>query len=107
MGKTKRKMKKKLRDFRIWIVKKSFPDKDLSFLFDPLSFELGLVQMQSEKEYTNTNYEFMSTKHIKEVLVSKMIPNLVNHIDYEVVREGDKVICKGELTVAERRVQEC
>lgn len=91
------------RNFKYKLAQKLYPNEDLSFLFDPVHFGLGLIQMRGTETYKRNDYERMATSHIKEVLASQMIPNLIDRIEYEVVEEGDNITCYGELTIAERR----
>lgn len=101
----KYRINKKNRGVRFWLAKKIMPSGGFTFLNDPMGFEIGLTQLKSEKVYDEGTYEFLNVKHIKEVLVNQMTQNMANHLDYEVKKEDGKVICIGELTLAERRVK--
>ena len=98
------KTRRKWRHFKFWIARKMFPNGELRFLDNPLILDISLKQISSSKAYATKEYEFINDKHIKEVLVTEMTQNLVNHLDYEVDNKGSITVCKGALTIAEREV---
>lgn len=93
-----------MRHFKFWLVEKMFPDGELKFLHDPWITDLRLSQIFAEHTYDQESYKFIGSQHAKEVLVTDMLQNLVNHLDYETIWEDDTVKCTGKLTIAQREV---
>jgi len=98
------KARRKWRHFKFWLARKMFPNGELRFLDNPLILDISLKQISSVKSYATQDYDFINDKHIKEVLVNNMLDNLVEHLDYEVDKNGSITVCKGFLTLAEREV---
>ena len=104
MKQMKQKIKRKWRHFKFWVVRRLFPSGELRFLENPMIVDISLKEIMASKAYASKDYDFIGERHIKEVLVNMMIQNLANRLDYEIERQGDYVLCKGVITVAEREV---
>ena len=100
MRRMRMKIKRKIRHFKYWLVRKMFPEDDLGFLVVPGQVDVKLKQITATQVTTRSNHDFFGEELIKDMLLKDMHEAFKKSMEFEEHWYGDNCTSTGTVYIA-------